>query len=137
MVPRSVRGSVTRFFQTAEFKPKSDLISINAPAQRSRLTFRVYELVNSSKNISRTGNETSRLLTLKSLSSSTGHSDFEPLPGGPVPEINLEMADAPGADSPPSYGAASGEAPPPSYDDVVQNHSPELQPRITVQNYRL
>jgi len=66
-----------------------------------------------------------------------GHSDFEPLPGGPVPEINLEMADAPGADSPPSYGAASGEAPPPSYDDVVQNHSPELQPRITVQNYRL
>ena len=47
-----------------------------------------------------------------------GHSDFEPLPGGPVPEINLEMADQP----PPSDGATSGEAPPPSYDDVVQNN---------------
>ena len=33
----SVGPSVTRFFQTAEFKPKIDLTSINAPAQRSRL----------------------------------------------------------------------------------------------------
>ena len=36
-VRRSVGPSVSRFFLTAEFKPKSDLTSINAPAQRSRL----------------------------------------------------------------------------------------------------
>ena len=33
----SVGRSVTRFFLTAEFKPISDLTSINAPAQRTRL----------------------------------------------------------------------------------------------------
>jgi len=53
-----------------------------------------------------------------------GHSDFEPLPGGPVPEINLEMSDGPSA--PPAFD----EAPPPSYDDVVQNWpSPPAYPQ--------
>ena len=33
----SFRRSVTRFFQSAELKPKCDLTSINAPAQHSRL----------------------------------------------------------------------------------------------------
>ena len=44
----SVRGSVgpwVRRSRVSEFKPKSDLTSINAPAQRSRLIRRVYELV--------------------------------------------------------------------------------------------
>lgn len=44
-----------------------------------------------------------------------GHSDFEPLPGGPLPEINLETTDDQS-----SSDAAHGETPPPSYDDVVR-----------------
>ena len=41
----SVRGPWVRGSRVSEFKPKSDLNSINAPAQRSRLIRRVYELV--------------------------------------------------------------------------------------------
>ena len=43
-VCRSVGPWVGRS-RVSEFKPKSDLTSINAPAQRSRLIRRVYELV--------------------------------------------------------------------------------------------
>ena len=43
----------------------------------------------------------------------SGHSDFEPLPGGPAPEINLEM-DVSDPSQP-----RKAETPPPSYDDAV------------------
>lgn len=48
-----------------------------------------------------------------------GHSDFEPLPGGPVPEINLEMADDTASGS---TASAHEETPPPSYDEFLRNY---------------